>query len=350
MGSDKIIINGHFRTQRVTGVQRYAREIISQFDEQHVAYSWLQPPRKLHSDALRQLWMQAVMPFKIPNDALLWSPTNIGPARCENQMITLHDITDQLYPQWFDKKYVAWRRFILPKLLRRVRGIITVSNFSQETILEHFPQVRGKVEVIYNGVRTNHFYPRGDREIERLRDQYNLQKPFVLSVGSLDPRKNSHRLIQAWKRLPAHIQNETDLVITGESAQKFVFNIDRTSYKNVRFTGYVSDEQLPVLYSAAQLFVYPSLFEGFGLPVLEAMACGTPVITSNTTALKEIAADNALAVNPKEPDAIADAINKLLESRDLREQYRRKGQNYAGKFTWKKTAEETKKVLDKWRG
>src|SRR5699024_617261 len=138
-----------------------------------------------------------------------------------------------------------------------------------------------------NGVRADHFFPQSEIEIEQLKSQFDLNKPFILSVGSLDPRKNIGGLIKAWKKLPGHIHDKMNLVIAGESDKKFAFNLDEEKYKNIHFTGYVNYKQLPAFYSAAKLFVYPSLFEGFGLPVLEAMACGTPVITSNTSALKE---------------------------------------------------------------
>jgi glycosyltransferase involved in cell wall biosynthesis len=344
MSSPEIIINGQFLPQRVTGVQRCAREIISQLDRQNVTYNWVHPPHQLKSGVLRQLWMQMVMPLNIPDDSILWSPTNIGPVYCKNQVLTLHDLSDQIHPEWFEKKYVAWRRFILPKLLRHIQKIITVSEFSKETILTRFPAAKGKVEVIYNGVRADHFYPRSDEEIEHLRGQFSLKKPFILIVGSLDPRKNIHGLIKAWHKLPAFYQDEMELVITGGTNKRLAFKLGKNKYKNIRFTGYVNDEQLPVLYSAAKLFVYPSLFEGFGLPVLEAMACGTPVITSNNTSLKEVAGP-AVTVNPYSINEISDAILSLVKSTACEEKMSHTGIEWASRFTWEKAAQETLKIL-----
>src|SRR5699024_269987 len=118
-----LVINGHFLPQTIAGVQRYAYEIIRQFKKQRHSFRYVKPPGSLRSDMLRQLWMQGAMPFKMEGEELLWSPTNIGPVAKKNQVITLHDISDQLYPQWFDRKYVQWRSFILPPLLKRVKGI-----------------------------------------------------------------------------------------------------------------------------------------------------------------------------------------------------------------------------------
>lgn len=346
MRACKLLINGHFRQQRITGVQRYGHEIIAQFDKKDIPYSWVLSPKTLPSDVLRQLWMQSFMPLKVPKGKLLWSPTNIGPVLCENQVLTLHDIADQIHPEWFDDKYVQWRKIILPRLLKRVRRIITVSHFSRASIIERFPQTQGKIEVIYNGVCTNHFYPRSEDEINILKRTLNLQKPFVLSVGSFDSRKNLNGLIKAWQMLPGWVHKEMDLVIAGAPAPKFSFRHGKNYKESVRFIGYVNDEQLPALYSAAQIFVYPSLFEGFGLPVLEAMACSTAVVTSNTTSLKELADHRALSVSPHEPEAIAEAVKTLLERNIVRKQYAAKGQNYANTFGWDKTAVQTKKVLE----
>jgi glycosyltransferase involved in cell wall biosynthesis len=346
MKSGKLIINGHYRQQRVTGAQRYAHEIVSQFDEHALPYQWVQPPSYLQANSMRQLWMQGVMPMKVPAGKLLWSPTNVGPVMCENQVLSLHDIADQLYPEWFSSKYVQWRQLILPRLLRRVRRIITVSEYSRQTILEKFPVTKGRVEVIHNGVRTDHFYPRRSKEVEKLRREHNLQKPFVLSVGSLDPRKNIGGLINAWYRLPGRIRDEMNLVITGKSADIFAFKLDQPHDESIRFIGYMQEAELPALYTAARVFAFPSFFEGFGLPVLEAMACGTAVITSNTTSLKELAADKALTVPPDDTEAIAKAIDALLKSDSCREEYVEKGKKHAQTFSWDEAARQTKKVLE----
>ncbi|SMO50913.1 glycosyltransferase family 4 protein [Fodinibius sediminis] len=345
MTETPVVINGHFRKQDVTGVQRYAREVVRGFRQKAYPHRYVEPPASIASNTLRQLWMQTVMPLKIRGDELLWSPTNIGPVFNENQVITLHDISDQLYPQWFEDRYTRWRSLILPPLLKRVKGIITVSEYSKRTINEQFPQTKGKVQVIYNGVRTDHFYPREQEETDALRKGFNLQKPFILTVGSIDPRKNIDGILEAWNRLPADITEEVELVIAGGSIHTFSFEVDRDIAESVRFLGYVSDDVLPGLYSAAELFVYPSLFEGFGLPVLEAMACGTPVVTSNTSALKELAQGYALTVNPRKPEEIAGAIDHMIGSEELCEDLAHRGQQYAQGFQWNAAADKTYEYL-----
>ncbi|HLR24628.1 MAG TPA: glycosyltransferase family 1 protein [Fodinibius sp.] len=336
-----LAINGHFLPQTVAGVQRYAYEIIRQFEQQGHSFRYVKPPGSLQSDTLRQLWMQGVMPFKMKGDELLWSPTNIGPVAKKNHVITLHDISDQLYPEWFDRKYVQWRSFILPPLLKRVKGIITVSEYSKQTILEQFPFTKGKVKVIYNGVETDHFYSRDRQEIAALRRKFDLHKPFVITVGSLDPRKNLNGLLEAWNQLPEMMRKETDLVVAGGGMKTFAFEIKEKIDNSVRFLGYVPDADLPGLYTAAEAFIYPSLFEGFGLPVLEAMACRTPVITSNSSSLQELADGYALTVDPHNSTAIAQALQRMLDSRKLRNELVEKAYSYARGFKWSVSAKKT---------
>lgn len=342
-----LTINGHFRNQTVTGVQRYALEITREFRRMGASYRWIDPPESLRSDALRQLWMQLRMPSKVGEGDLLWSPTNTGPASCRNQVVTLHDLADQIHPEWFSRRYVAWRRVILPRLLRNVRGIITISEYSRRTIVDRFPFAEEKIEVIYNGVNTEHFYRRGEEEVERVRRSLGLHRPYLVTVGSLDPRKNINRLLRAWKGLPREVREEHELVIAGASSDKFNFELDERPAETVRFLGYVDHAKLPALYCGARGFVYPSLFEGFGLPVLEAMACGVPVYTSNTTALGEIANGTALKGDPEDTDALAEGMRRLLESSSLREEYADKGLRYARRYGWDETARKTLDFLNR---
>jgi glycosyltransferase involved in cell wall biosynthesis len=346
MGDRRLVVNGHYIGQQVTGVQRYAIEILDQFKQKGVSYRVAGPPERVQSQALKHLWMQTVLPFKLEKNDLLWSPTNLGPVMHRNQVVTLHDIADQLYPEWYSKKYVAWRKFFLPKLLNNVSGIITVSEYSKKTIQQHFPQVNGKIKVIGNGINRDHFCPRSIEEQKSVAGQYQLNKPYAISVASLDPRKNIEGVIKAWNRLPKKDRDEMDLVILGGEAEIFSFKLDMEIDSSVRFLGYVDHKNLPQLYSGARFFVYPSFFEGFGLPVLEAMACRTPVITSNSTSLSELADGKALTVDPNHPDEITDAMKKLIGSDELCKSLGETGYRHAQQFSWEKTANQTLEILD----
>lgn len=347
MGNRRLVVNGHYIGQQVTGVQRYAIEILKKFDSDGISYSVKGPPRSFNSQALKHFWMQAVLPSKLNKEDLLWSPTNLGPVRHHNQVVTLHDIADQLYPHWFSKQYVTWRKIFLPKLLDRVNGVITVSEYSKKTIEDRFSQAKGKVTVIENGINRDHFYPRPDEEMEEIALLYNLEKPFAISVGTLDPRKNIEGVIKAWHALPENIRREMDLVILGGQADIFSINLNFKFDSSVRFLGYVDHQHLPQLYSKSEFFVYPSLFEGFGLPVLEAMACRIPVITSNTTSLNELANGNALMVDPGNTEEIAEAMLTLIESDELCTRLSESGFEHAQSYSWEKTARQTFETFDK---
>ncbi len=344
MRPPSIIINGHFLQQPVTGVQRYANEVISQFNQKDISFNWIQPPKGLDSASLRQLWMQSAMPFKIPKDSVFWSPTNIGPVFCKNHVLTLHDIAAQLHPEWYDKKYVKWRAWVLPNLLKRVQRIITPSNYAKQKILEHYEQAEGKTEVVYNGVNPDLFYSRSRNEKDAVRGEYNLEKPFILYVGTLSAHKNTDGLLEAWQSLPKSLHKEISLVIAGKPNPNIVHQKNDKRLNSVQFIGYVAKEHLASLYSAAKLFTFPSLHEGFGLPVMEAMACGTPVITSGTTALKEIAGPS-LTVDPHSTDDLRNAILELIRSPAQREKMSEEGLRWASNFTWEKTAEKVWQIL-----
>lgn len=343
----KLVINGHFEGQPVTGVQRYALELLNEFNKKGFSYELINPPEQLSSQAARQIWMQSVMPIKLSKNQFLWSPTNTGPAFKREQVITLHDIADQLYPEWFSKKYVNWRRIILPGLLKRVEGIVTVSEFSKKTIIEKYPFTHGKVEVIPNGVNHDHFYPRANEEKSNVQKHFKLHKPYVITVSSLDPRKNIEGLVKAWNHLPERIRNDYELVVVGGEDQLFKFSLSAPPHSSIRFLGYVDSNYLPALYSSAELFIYPSLFEGFGLPVLEAMACGVPVLMSDCTSLSELAGDHVITFNPEDNDELADKINDTLLNYDDTRKKSIKAEEFSKNYTWSKSATKTYNYLKK---
>jgi glycosyltransferase involved in cell wall biosynthesis len=350
MSKGEIVVNGHFRGQMITGVQRYAIEVLRQFDRMEQDYRVEGPPKWISSQPVKHLWMQSALPLKLRKGDLLWSPTNLGAVAHSRQVVTLHDIADQLFPEWYSRQYVGWRKFFLPRLLSRVEGVITVSEYSKRMIEERYPQSRGKIEVIDNGIDRNHFRPMKPDEIGDLSERFGLNGPYAITVSSLDPRKNISGLLEAWNKLPQRVRDGMDLVIIGGEADIFSFELDVEIDPSVKFLGYVGHEDLPRLYSGAEFFVYPSLYEGFGLPVIEAMACRVPVITSNNTSLIEVAGDHALTVPPGDCEAIAAEILRLAESDTLKEEIAEKGYRHSEKYSWKRTAAETLHVLNRYLG
>jgi glycosyltransferase involved in cell wall biosynthesis len=283
---------------------------------------------------------------------LLWSPNNTGPLAVSRQVCTMHDIIPVEHPEWFNARFSAWYQWLLPKLTQRVRHLIAVSEFTKQRLVERLGIRPEKITVVWNGVDSQ-FRPRTAAEIDEVRDALGIRSQrYLLSLGSLEPRKNLRRLLGAWGKLRPELgDDDINLVVVGEkgSAQVFRDASIRETPEGVHFTGYARQEYLPALYSGALALVYPSLYEGFGLPPLEAMACGTPVITSNTTSLPEVTGGAALLVDPLSEDAIAEAIRCLVGDEQLRQALSAKSLAHASKFTWDKSAAQTWKVLEECR-
>jgi glycosyltransferase involved in cell wall biosynthesis len=266
----------------------------------------------------------------------------------QKYIITIYDITPNLYPETHTDIITFVHRYLLPKALKTSDKVITISHHTKNDIIKHFKIPENKIKVIHLAANEN-YKPLNEKEIINIKQKYNLNYSFILYVGTLEPRKNIPTLLKALYKLKKQgIKHK--LAITGKKGWKYksIFEtIEKLNLqKDVIFTGYVPDEDLPALYNAADLFVYPSLYEGFGLPPLEAMQCGTPVITSNTSSLPEVVGDAGIMVNPYDVDELANNMYGVLTNDGLREELSKKGLERAKLFSWKKCAEEHLKVYE----
>jgi glycosyltransferase involved in cell wall biosynthesis len=327
-----IAVNARFLNQRVTGVQRYAREILRRLPE-------LEPiaPSERWNGPKGQLWEQVILPGKVGN-RLLWSPCNVGPWAVKRQVVTIHDCAFHDVPNAVSRGFRLWYSWLLRWLAPRVRRILTVSEFSRQRLIEYLQLDPNKVVAIPNGV-DERFNPAASENVPAMRARLGLPERYVLFVGSLDPRKNLLGLLKAWDQISAKL--DCPLVICGASSHVFRSAGIEKLPERVVLSGYVADEDLPALYAGAALFVYPSLYEGFGLPVIEAMACGTPVVCSSTTSLGEVAGSAACLVDPANGDSIAAGILRAAEDEELRRGLRSRGLQRAAEFSWDRTARET---------
>lgn len=259
----------------------------------------------------------------------------------------IHDTVWKTLPQTFPRKDRLILNTFLPGTIRRAAAIATVSEFSRTEILRYYPQAAGKTHVVPNAV-SGVYHPIDDAAVRELvRRKYHLPERFILSVGVLQPRKNVERLIRAYGALDPKLRERYALVITGKQGW-LADNLPEVAAEvgeGIVFTGYVEDEALPVLYSLADCFAYPSLYEGFGLPPLEAMACGTPVVASAIPPLQEVTQGAALLVDPTDTGAIAGALERVLTDAALAADLRARGLERAAQFSWKESAMRMLEVL-----
>lgn len=338
-----VYVNARTLLAPLTGVQRYTLELIRRMKGELVPLS---PPGWFASGPLGHVWEQVTLPV-LARRGVLFSPAASGPLVHQKQVITVHDLVVYDYPEGFRKEFLAWYRFLLPGLLKKARRVIAVSSFTRSRLLEIIGLPENKVVVIPNGVDHSRFFPRSQEVVEHALTKLRLPNYYVLMLSALNKRKNLIRILQAWKLLSSELRENIWLVVVGAQVNAKVFeefSLPQT-VPNVLYLGYVKDELIPYLYNGALAFVYVSLYEGFGLPPLESMASGTPVLVSNTSSLPEVVGEAGLKVDPYNVEEIAQKLKLLIEDKQLHTQLKIKGLERAKQFSWDTTAELTWKVL-----
>jgi len=264
-------------------------------------------------------------------------------------VVTIHDCIHLRFPEYLPNRR-AWyyAHAVMRMSARRARRVLTVSEASKRDILTYLRVPADRIDVIPNAPDEELTAPPSPDAIDRVRQRYQLLAPFLLYTGNIKPHKNVDRLIEAYSRLRTRGFDHVKLLIIGDDISKYP-RLRRLVHRHklhqhVRFLGFVPDATLTVLYRLATVFVFPSLFEGFGLPPLEAMALGTPVVTSNVSSLPEVVGDAALLVDPFDPDAIADAIARVLADDTLRADLIRRGYERVKVFSWARSAARTRQV------
>ena len=337
-----IVVNTRTLGASLSGVQRYTSELCACFGARVASIS----PERPMQGITGHLWEQIRLPLMIGSQ-LLWSPANSGPVAVRRQVVSLHDVATIDHPEWFNAKFAGWYRWMIPRLVRRVIRVITGSNFTKRRLVEISGVDESRIVMIPDGV-DRRFYPRPVQETEIVRQELGIPSSrYVLSLGTLEPRKNIPRQLQAWAKCVSHLPEDLWLVIAGAKGKDHVFNalsLDNLPPR-VHFMGFVPDDKLPALYSGAVAQLCPSLYEGFGLPALEAMAAGTVPIASNCTSLPEVVGDAGLLVDPYDTDAIAEAIVHIVNDLPMRKLLRERAIGRSKAFSWDRTADLTWRVL-----
>jgi len=296
------------------GVERWARELCAR-----LPYRIRAPrPRLVHRAG--HAWEQLALPLQSARDEVLLCPANLAPVAARNVVVIVHDAAPLRHPEWYSGAYAAWQRTLLPVIARRARRVITVSPFSRDELGE---LLGVEASVVYGGVDARFF------------DAISVRRarPYVLCVASMTARKN---LVALSAAADALAREGVELVVAGGHRPQFAAE---AGLERLVLLGHVPDAQLPGLYAGAEAFVLPSVYEGFGLPVLEAMAAGTPVVAADTTALPDTCGDAARLVAP-EPEPIRDALFALIGDRQERERLTALGRARAAEFSWDRTARE----------
>lgn len=338
-----IYINGRFLTQPMTGVERYAYSMCKAMARLQQPFTIVCPQAPIHQDydvsgltivhygiGNSHFWEQCVLPlfFLGKKDYLVLSFTGLGSVLIRHKVMTVHDLSFLYNRSWFSKAYYWWYRIMTPLAIKTSRHLITVSQFSKQEIMRFYPFIQEEqISVAYGAVDSTRFH--------RLSSVPATEHPFALAVSSIDPRKNFPMLVKAFKGIDGCL-----LYIVGK--QNHVFSQQNgldEELPNVRFLGRVSDEELTRLYNQAVCFIFPSIYEGFGLPLLEAMTCGCPVLASDIPVFREVCGDAAIYFNPYDETSIRNAIAHFLSlNKEEQEKLQTAGYEHAQRYSWEQSA------------
>lgn len=371
-----IVLDARTVSRRLSGVGFYVLELVrafSRIDADHIFHILVHgdsaiedlpsdPRFRIHrtsaspeSHPLGDLWEEFVLP-RIAHTAqahVLHGPAFLIPLRRTRiaTVVTIHDLVAFTHPRTIPWKYALYMRRRIRRALQTAQRTICVSESAKRDVLRLLAPPAEKIACIHHGV-SERFHPESPERIDEVRRRYGLERPYILFVGNLEPRKNLGGLVRAFRIVRREAKEPIDLVVAGQIAWKsgeLLRELGEEDVRNsVRLTGYFPAEDLPALYSGALAFVFPTLWEGFGMPVLEAMACGAPVVASRVPSIEEIAKDAAILVDPHSPDSIGSGIREALHG--PRASFRRRGIERAAQFSWLTTARRTLEVYDEaWR-
>lgn len=348
----KFIVNARFLTQPITGVQRFAIEISqilkNKFQENIL---FVAPKEIIHHEIAEKLevkligsnkshmWEQFDLPrfLRNNNSPVLLNLCNTAPLFYHNNIITIHDIAFEVYPHTFSKKFLYVYKYLIPRLANSAKKIITVSEFSKSEMIKYYKLPSDKITVIYNATGESFF---------AVNDENYKKEKYFLAVSSLNARKNLFLIMDAFERFQKS-HDGYKLLIIGDTQERSFSSIKLDHYKqnkDIIFVGRVSDDELRKFYTNAVAFIYPSLYEGFGIPPLEAQKCETPVIVSDIPCFREVFKDSVLYCNAHDINSL---MNRMIEILDpgLCQKMSDLGIHHSQNYNWNKSAEKLMQIL-----
>jgi glycosyltransferase involved in cell wall biosynthesis len=349
--SPQIIVNSRFLTQKISGVQRFAIEISCELKKLYGDnVSFISPKGIVQKEVAAELgvetfgkysgyfWEQFELPsyLKSKGSPLLLNLGNTAPVFYANNIVTLHDVTFERFPGQMPLKFRIMYQFLIPKIVKRARQLVTVSEFSRQEIADVYSLNKESISIVHNAVSGEFSY----KPVEK-------KERYILAVASISYQKNIPALIKAFNLLAAE---DVSLYLVGNANKNFtdkqlLSEIERNN--DIVFLGRVDDSKLVELYSNAECFVFPSLYEGFGIPPLEAQACQCPVVVSNAASLPEVCLDSVVYCDPLNISDIGEKINSVLVNDDLKASLKLKGVENIKRFNWQKSAQQMKEIIDK---
>jgi len=334
--SGLVAIDARAAVRRETGgVERVAREMAVRLPALRPDRYVVLRPRPALAHRAGHAWEQAALPLLARRANLLYCPANLAPLASRRNAVVIHDLAALVHPQWYGRAYVAWQRVVLPRLARRARLVMTVSGFSRGEIAGRLGVAHESIAVVPNGVSADFS---ADVDPAPAAAALGLGRPYVLALATRSARKNLAVLARAAERL-----GELGIeLVTAGSGRGYLRGGERPPGREL---GYVPEELLPGLYAGASAFAMPSLYEGFGLPCLEAMASGTPVVAADRAALPETCGGAALLADPEDREAFAEALVRAATADAERTRLIEAGRERAAAFTWERTAELTDAAL-----
>jgi glycosyltransferase involved in cell wall biosynthesis len=352
---------------RSAGVKTYTYELIKALRREHGAraelrlFPFLELPSAYNHESsplsyISTLSRIAALHFgNLPNNPV-WNLLGRGADifHCSNQCknppantlltATVHDMTCWLTPEFHSPANIRADAWYAERVLKRAHGLIAVSENSRRDAMEILRIPEDRIVAIHPGVASR-FFDVSPEDAARVRDRLQLRRPYVLTLGTIEPRKNTERLLSAWQMLPKNLRDEFELIFSGPlgwaSETTKAALCQGATQTGVRYLGYVNESDLAGLTRGAAALAYPSLYEGFGLPVAQAMACGVAVVTSNISSLPEVAGDGAEYADPKSVESICTSLARVLESEELRQDLGRKGRKRAENYRWEAAARKT---------
>ncbi len=352
-----------FNLDRKTGIAKYSLKILEELKKskefeiveyvgERAKFDFSKVKNNFARRALYFFWLNFLFPIILKKDRIdvLFSPNFIAPVimPCKS-IVVVHDASPFAMEECFDRSTITFSRMIKYSA-KKADAIITPSEFSKKDVIKNLKLPAEKIFPIHHGIEQGKCANVSEKDILLFRKKFGLKEKTAVFVGAIEKRKNIKNILKAAEILRKKGKNFTILLIGKEG---FGFEEIKKLHETlglegcVTFAGYLEDKEVLAAYKASDVLLYPSLYEGFGLPILEAMSCGTPVITSNCTSMPEVGGDAAMYVNPKSPEEIARAVEKIFESEKLKKELSAKGIERAKFFTWEKSVEKTIQVIIK---